>query len=143
MRSFVCGDIHGQYDLFLQMLEEIKFQDEDHLYILGDMIDRGPKSMEVLLDVMKRKNVTCLIGNHELMMHDFLTDSDSYTASAWIMEANGGKNNENAFRALSSKDQTAVMEFIDGLYLQKEVKIGDKDQIYKNKSSKSRNFIIS
>ena len=35
------SDIHGELDKFEQMLELIRFSDEDHLYILGDVIDRG------------------------------------------------------------------------------------------------------
>ena len=40
------SDIHGQFDALMKMLEKIQFSDEDELYILGDVIDRGPKSME-------------------------------------------------------------------------------------------------
>ena len=40
-RTYVMSDIHGMADLFKRMLEQIGFSDEDTLYILGDMIDRG------------------------------------------------------------------------------------------------------
>ena len=38
---YVISDIHGEYELFMKMLEKIKFQNTDTLYILGDILDRG------------------------------------------------------------------------------------------------------
>ena len=64
MSTYVCSDIHGQYDLYKTMLNEINFTSEDHFYILGDMIDRGEDGIRVLQDVASRPNVTCLLGNH-------------------------------------------------------------------------------
>ena len=42
---YVMSDLHGQYNAFLKMLELINFTDEDELYILGDIIDRGPNPL--------------------------------------------------------------------------------------------------
>ena len=75
MSTYVCSDIHGQYDLYKTMLNEINFTTEDHLYILGDMIDRGEDGIRVLQDVASRPNVTCLLGNHEYMMWNYISDS--------------------------------------------------------------------
>ena len=73
MSTYVCSDIHGQYDLYKTMLNEINFTTEDHLYILGDMIDRGEDGIRVLQDVASRPNVTCLLGNHEYMMWNYIS----------------------------------------------------------------------
>ena len=67
---YAMSDIHGHYKMFLKMLEKIGFSKEDHLYIIGDVIDRGPYPVACLLDVMRRPNVTLLLGNHEVMMLD-------------------------------------------------------------------------
>ena len=40
--TYVMSDIHGMSHLLEEMLEKIRFSAEDRLYILGDMIDRGP-----------------------------------------------------------------------------------------------------
>lgn len=61
----VMSDLHGQYDKYLQMLKKIGFGDGDTLYILGDVIGRGEGGIDILLDMMERKNVIPLIGNHE------------------------------------------------------------------------------
>ena len=38
---YVMSDIHGRLDLFEKMLEKINFNDNDKLFVLGDMVDRG------------------------------------------------------------------------------------------------------
>ena len=39
---YLMSDLHGRYDKYLQMLEKISFSDEDELFLLGDLCDRGP-----------------------------------------------------------------------------------------------------
>ena len=39
---YVMSDIHGCYEKYRQMLDLIRFCEEDTLYILGDVVDRGP-----------------------------------------------------------------------------------------------------
>lgn len=39
---YVMSDIHGCGNMYHEMLRKIQFCDSDHLYILGDAIDRGP-----------------------------------------------------------------------------------------------------
>ena len=53
MSIYVMSDMHGLYDRYLKMLELIRFSEEDELYILGDMIDRGPDGIPILLDMME------------------------------------------------------------------------------------------
>ena len=62
---YAMSDLHGCYDLYIKMLEKIKFSDEDTLYILGDVTDRGEDGIKILQDKMKRKNVVPILGNHD------------------------------------------------------------------------------
>ena len=126
MSIYACSDIHGQYDLYRKMLEDIHFSDEDTLYVLGDMIDRGPKSMEVILDVMSRKNVIALLGNHELLMYNHLAWKNNAFRDTWLYPQNGGEDNEKAFLALSAQDQERVLDYVKNLPLQIEVQVGGK-----------------
>ena len=48
MASYVISDMHGRFEEFKQMLELIDFSSSDTLYILGDVIDRGPDPIEML-----------------------------------------------------------------------------------------------
>ena len=66
------SDIHGQFRAMKRILEYVNFSDNDTLYVLGDMIDRGKDSLKVLLYCMHRKNIKVIKGNHELMMQEAL-----------------------------------------------------------------------
>lgn len=67
--TYVCSDLHGEFPAYKAIIKQLKKNDK--LYILGDVIDRGPDGIKILQDIMKRKDkgqVEFLIGNHELMM---------------------------------------------------------------------------
>lgn len=69
-RHFVFGDMHGMYDAFLKLLEMVNYNPEtDIVYSVGDLIDRGPKSYE-LIEWFSQPNRHAIIGNHELMAID-------------------------------------------------------------------------
>lgn len=68
--TYVMSDIHGQFDALMRMLEQIGFTEDDELYILGDVVDRGSKSIECIKWIMEQDNVLTLLGNHELMLYD-------------------------------------------------------------------------
>ena len=51
MAHYVMGDIHGEADSFHAILEKIYFSEEDTLILLGDVIDRGPVGIALLLEI--------------------------------------------------------------------------------------------
>jgi len=67
-RAFAIGDIQGCYDEFMQLLDKIKFEpSSDELWIAGDLINRGPKSLETLNYIYSIKSsVKVVLGNHDL-----------------------------------------------------------------------------
>ncbi|NND99076.1 MAG: serine/threonine protein phosphatase [Pirellulaceae bacterium] len=71
MRRFVIGDIHGCAKALRSLIEAIDPQADDELIFLGDYVDRGPDSRNVvdqLLDLKERCRVVALRGNHEIML---------------------------------------------------------------------------
>lgn len=69
---YVVGDIHGCYNRLMKQLEELQFnRHEDLLISVGDLIDRGPQSLECL-DLIMEKWFVCVRGNHEQMAIDAL-----------------------------------------------------------------------
>ena len=65
---YVCSDIHGYYERFRKLLKKIDFSLDDEMYVIGDVIDRGPEPIELLLYILSQPNIHLLIGNHEHMM---------------------------------------------------------------------------
>ena len=71
-RRFAIGDIHGCSKTFTRLLEALALQKTDVVYLLGDLIDRGPDSkgvIEAILSLLAAGyDIRCCLGNHEDMM---------------------------------------------------------------------------
>ena len=63
---YCVSDIHGELDKLERMMELIRFSDADHLYIIGDVIDRGAMGVDILRWIMAAPNMTMLLGKHRL-----------------------------------------------------------------------------
>jgi len=66
-RIFVVGDLHGHFATFRALLHRLKLKPEDRVICLGDMIDRGPNSAELVAFVRSNPQIICIKGNHEQM----------------------------------------------------------------------------
>ena len=51
---YAVSDIHGCYDKYIDLLNEINFSPDDTLYVLGDVIDRRPDGFKIMLDMAQR-----------------------------------------------------------------------------------------
>ena len=67
-KTYIIGDIHGEYKTLLALIT--KLPQEAKLIFVGDLIDRGPQSKEVIAFVKERK-APCMLGNHEWMMLEY------------------------------------------------------------------------
>jgi serine/threonine protein phosphatase 1 len=91
-RIFAVGDIHGCYDKLVDMIKILPWDGEsgDVLLFIGDYIDRGPNSREVVefLVNLKRKGgeIIFLKGNHEKMLLDYYIEQKDQM----LYVANGG-----------------------------------------------------
>ena len=124
MSRYACSDIHGQYSLFLQALEGIGFSEKDHMYIIGDAIDRGPDSIGLLRNLMKRENITLLLGNHEYMMIQYLKGHPD--GRPWTHPGNGGRLTLEGYELLEEKEKKEIRTYLEDLYLQVELEAGGK-----------------
>jgi serine/threonine protein phosphatase 1 len=55
----------------MELIKKINFTEDDMLYVLGDIIDRGKSSLDCVDFVRSRSNIVCLTGNHELMKRNY------------------------------------------------------------------------
>ena len=83
-KIFAIGDIHGCYDQLLALMVKIPINfKRDTLVFMGDYIDRGPQSVEVvdyLIKLEKRvPGIIFLKGNHEDMLEKYLDGTDRFT----------------------------------------------------------------
>ncbi|MCR5098256.1 MAG: fructose-bisphosphatase class III [Lachnospiraceae bacterium] len=124
-KIYACSDIHGQYEKYMKLWDVVK--DEDELFIIGDVIDRGPDGMRILTDIMTRKNVTFIIGNHETMMYQalFMRPEDAGVSlgrgevydpdrwfDIWIRSNNGGMETYKSFDSSYRDRGEDIAEFL-------------------------------
>ena len=116
-RLFAIGDIHGCFNEFKALLEvKIKIRIDDKIILLGDYIDRGPQSKEVIdfiIELRKKGfDIVPLMGNHEAMLLDAF-DNEEFLSN-WIQ--NGGLETLKSFGIYSLKNlESKYIEFFKGL----------------------------
>lgn len=88
MAIYVTSDAHGHVRALDEALSKISLTSDDTLYVLGDMIDRGPDPVGVIKLVRSLPNARVLKGNHEQIMLDAIIGQDPLDAETW--DINGG-----------------------------------------------------
>lgn len=100
MKTIAISDIHGYYDEFCKLLHKVKYDPgKDKLYLLGDYVDGGIRSKEVVQLVMQLVSnplVQVIGGNHDDMFLAWL-DGRDYRLSPYTNEKNGGGHTVKSF----------------------------------------------
>ena len=116
----IIGDIHGCYDELVTLLEELGYENKDGLYkhpegrkpvFAGDLVDRGPKTPEVLKLVMSLVNANlawCVPGNHDIKLFRWLNGKNVHIA-------HGLKETIDQLQHEPPSFKEEIKTFIDGL----------------------------
>ena len=125
---YVTSDLHGcSPETFQALLDRAGFSDDDFLFILGDVIDRGHHGARLLLWLTEQPNIQLLLGNHEalLLACDFLfrevseesladlTAEHLLLLGSWM--ENGGSPTLAGLRKLLKQDPDLVEGILDYL----------------------------
>lgn len=137
---YVTSDLHGySLDKFKDFLNKVGFCDEDFLYILGDVIDRGPDGIKLLRWMMLQPNVQLILGNHESMMLacDFLFDEITEDSIAkltgtklniyqtWV--SNSGQVTLDALSGVRNKEIQYILEYLQEAPLYETITVNNRD----------------
>ena len=138
MAIYAVSDIHGQYDIFLQGLNKIGFSKNDRLYLVGDAVDRGPKSIPLLMHIMKAENMDMVLGNHEFMMlnsvdHNGITKCSGKDTMLWLFY-NGGSTTFDGYKKLPREERIELINWLMSRKLSHHIKVdtgnGDMSVIF-------------
>ncbi len=131
--TYLVADLHGCFEKFKRLLSEIHFTDDDVMYVLGDMVDYGDESIELLCDLSMRYNVIPIVGDHDYRALRMLTELDKLLKgaspdpeilgemTAWI--ADGGQGTMEGFKALDDDMKEGVLEYLSDLSLYEEITV--------------------
>ena len=116
MATYVTSDAHGHVRALDHALELAAPGADDTVYVLGDMIDRGPDPVGVLRLVRGLPGARVLMGNHERMMLDTLL-SDASAEDTLIWEMNGGTTTATGLDVLPREEYLELIDWIANLPL--------------------------
>ena len=126
---YVLSDIHGHYSRYKSILRQIDLQRDDHLYVLGDCIDRNPFGLKILKELYLMPNATVLLGNHEYMMLDALTKSSSENEYIRRWYRNGGDITHARLLHCSKAYRQEMLDIIRTLPVNLEIRCGGMDYL--------------
>ena len=132
MRKFIISDLHGCGDIYgsiMAYLENISIVDGEpvHLYINGDLIDRGLDSFDMLMDVRRRCEengnviIHYLAGNHEQLMYNACCHKlkhGHFTFDSW--DLNNNFMTKSGLSKLSFDELEDITNFIGNLDIYKK-----------------------
>lgn len=134
--TYAVSDIHGCYSAYLDILSQIKFSDDDTMYIIGDAIDRGKDGLNILFDVLNTTNIHLLMGNHEYIMAILLSNASNDDISPENLKAgfalwfdDGGMPTFQRFLALSNAEKQKITRLLAHLPLYAEITVCGRDYI--------------
>ncbi|VXB82048.1 Serine/threonine protein phosphatase [Flavobacterium sp. 9AF] len=108
MNTYVIGDIHGGLKALEQVMNKVKFQENDTIIFLGDYVDGWSDSKEVieyLITLNQKRNCIFLRGNHDDLLLNYLKTKE-YN-NEWLQH--GGQTTKNAY---SNLNQTLINQHI-------------------------------
>ena len=139
---YATSDLHGySLEKFKDFLNKVGFCSQDKLYILGDVIDRGPDGVKLLKWIMTQPDVELLLGNHEdmLLSCEFLfevvnEDSLSRLTSDKLRKydiwmSNSGLVTLDAFSGVRDKEIQYILDFLRKAPLYKTLSVNGRDFI--------------
>ena len=109
---YVMGDIHGCKDKYDDMLEQLKPQELDAVFVLGDVIDEGDDGIAILNDMMYRANIYPVLGEREYYAKKFLPLIAEKGDAEKALASLEGEDREQLAKWLSMKSGKTIADFL-------------------------------
>ena len=130
---YVVSDLHGCYKQYRRLLETIRLREDDTLYVLGDVVDRGADGIRILQDMCLRKNIVPFWGNHDYEAYTLLNGffcsrrrDDAFLDAFRLWLADGGTPTAKAFEALSDGERRAILQYLASFGTYEHCSVGGK-----------------
>ena len=134
--TYAVANLHGCFSKFKKLLKQINFNDNDVMYVLGDIVDYGDEPIELLCDLSMRYNVIPIVGEHDLRALRLLRELEKMLGgkaspdpevigemTEWIRD--GGQKTMEGFKALDDDMKEGVIEYLEDMSLYEELEDDD------------------
>ncbi len=108
-RRIFIGDVHGHYAGLMRLVEMVAPAPTDALHFVGDLIDRGPRSAQVV-EFVRTHDYPCVLGNHEHMLINAFPDESPNLGAFHSWLYSGGQPTLTSY-----PDTEALLEHVDWL----------------------------
>jgi len=109
--TYCISDIHGCFEEFMTLMDNINFSPEDTVYVLGDVVDRGKNVVKCYEYIMNHDNIHMLMGNHEQMLLECLVNRTG--CERW--NRNGSEMTMGELNRLQKDEKEKIIRFIKTL----------------------------
>lgn len=130
--TFVVSNLYGRLDKFEKLIKKINLKDSDTLYVLGNIVDFGEQSIELVNDLSARYNVYSVLGEHDYKAYLLLSEFDrilreggvpsasfSRDMIAWAQD--GGQATLEAFKGADADSKEGFLDYLSDLPVFEEV----------------------
>jgi len=141
-KHWVMSDLHGDYEGYMNVLQKMNFSEEDVLYVVGDIVDRGRGGIKILQHMMMQPNIYPILGNHEYMgvkclrfLLQEITEESIATLNEGIVRGLlewqnvGGQATMDEFHKLSMEEKLDIVEYLEDFALYEEITVCGKTYI--------------
>lgn len=137
---YAVSNLHGNYEKFKELLKLISFKESDIMYVLGDIVDYGEESMELIGDLSVRYNIYPIVGEHdytavkmlsgfEKMLKSGETPDKKFITKMTEWTQDGGQPTLDAFRTLDAEMREGIIDYLSDMTLYEEVTAGGRDYL--------------
>lgn len=138
--TYVVSNLYGRLDKFEKLIKKINLKDSDLLYVLGNIVDYGEESIELVNDLSSRYNVYSVLGEHDYKAYLLLSEFDRIIKEGGAPSAgfskemiewaqNGGQPTLEAFKSADADAKEGFLDYLSDLPVFEEADVKGKQYI--------------
>ncbi len=137
---YVASNLYGRLDKYEKLIKKINLRESDVLYILGNIVDYGENSIELVNELSAQYNVYSVLGEHDYKAYLLLSEFDrilregrapsvsfSNEMIAWAQD--GGQPTLEAFKSAESDSKEGFLDYLSDLPVFEEVTLRNGKEI--------------
>lgn len=135
--TYVVSNLYGRLDKFEKLVKKINLKDSDLLYVLGNIVDYGEQSIELVNDLSSRYNVYSVLGEHDYKAYLLLSEFDRILKEGGAPSAdfsknmiewaqNGGQETLEAFKNADDDTKEGFLDYLSDLPVFEEADVKGK-----------------